>query len=116
MPIIKLAYNTTLIAFSCYCRISSTLVQMNKNQPQVELDFVPTNDFEWLEWYVVKMNNEIIGSIGRNKNVETYYHFSAHNGTHYGSLVTNQKYSGNHKTLEKAKLAALYYAEFLNKK
>jgi hypothetical protein len=89
---------------------------MNKNQTQPKLDFVPTNDFDWLEWYVVKMNNEIIGSIGRNKNVELDYHFSAHNGTHYGSLVTNQKYSGNHTTLEKAKLAALSYAKFLNKK
>lgn len=73
-------------------------------------------DFDWLEWHTVRMNGKIIGSIGRNINVENTYYFSAHEGTNYGRLMTNNKYSGNYKTLDEAKDSAYLYAEYLNKK
>lgn len=72
-------------------------------------------EFDWLEWWIVRMNGKIIGSIGRNTLVQEDYHFSAHADEHYGWLKTNREYSGNYNTLDKAKDAAYSYAEFLNK-
>lgn len=72
-------------------------------------------EFDWLEWYSVRMNDKLIGTIGRNIEVQEDYNFSAHAGVIYGSIVTNNNYSGSFETLEEAKEQATKYAEFLNK-
>ena len=60
------------------------------------------------------MNDKLIGTIGRNINVQEDYHFSAHAGVHYGSIVINNEYSGSFDTLEEAKEHATNYADYLN--
>ena len=71
-------------------------------------------DFEWLEWYSVRMNNKIIGDIGRNQNVQENYYFSAYEGSYCDRARLNMDFSGSFDTLEEAKTRAFEYAEYLN--
>jgi hypothetical protein len=71
-------------------------------------------EFEWLEWYSVRMNGKIIGDIARNQNIQENYYFSAYESSYCDRARLDLDFSGSFDTLEEAKTRAYEYSEFLN--
>jgi hypothetical protein len=67
----------------------------------------------FLEWYVVEMNDVVVGSIGRNTLIEDNYHFAAIDNFGTGDRpVYNQRFTGYYD-LDGAKERAIDYCLYL---